>query len=260
VLNSDFSLETIRFHNALFSANNYDGTANFPNNTFTIDSDAQNCTRALISAPHAVRHSRDGNERVPELHTGGMATILGLMAENEAKAFVVTNVYNDPNEPRDPNYDPLSSCTYTQEIVELINRYDIKFVLDIHGAAASRPFDIAIGTNHDETIGQRADIRALIFEVNDRHGFSIDYNETFPATNSNTVTRKVYDETGVYAIQVEINGRYRLVGDASVDDYNRMMDFLKDLIASLDNLLAYQEATVNHDETDWIRYTDRVQV
>jgi hypothetical protein len=35
--------------------------------------------------------------------------------------------------------------------VELINRYGIKFVLDIHGAAASRPFDIAIGKNHDET-------------------------------------------------------------------------------------------------------------
>lgn len=234
---SDYALAYIRNRNSLYSANNNDGTPGYHNNTFTIFSDHENRRKALISAPHAVRHIRNGEAKTTDAHTGGMARILGLMDENEARAFVVTNVYNDPNDPRDPNFDPYEDCTYTQQVVDFIERYDIRFVLDLHAAAFRRPFDIAFGTNHDETIGNREDIRSLIYEVNENYGFVIDYNETFPATNPNTVTRKVYDQTGVYAIQVEINGRYRLLGGGTVEEYNRMMDFLKDLIRSLDELL-----------------------
>jgi len=237
---SNYTLTYINDRNSLYSANSYNGTPGYSNDTYSILSNPGTRVKALISAPHAVKQVRNGEIKAADAHTGGMARILGQTGEGDAKAFVVTNVYNNPNNPRDPNYDPYSTCSYTQEIVDVINNNDIKFVLDIHGAAASQPFAVAIGTNYDSTINNRTDIRDAIIEVAARHGFTdglLDYNSTFPASNPNTVVRKVHAQTGIPAIQIEINGQYRLQSGGTVADYNGMLDFLIELVQELDGII-----------------------
>jgi hypothetical protein len=229
---SDYSFDFINIMNSIYSGNNNNGTSGYDNNTFSSNLAESKKMKVLISAPHAVRHIRLGNPKGPDTYTGSMARIL---AQN-FDSFLVSNVYNDPNNPRDPNYDSFSNCTYTNEVVDLINTHNIKFLLDLHGAASTRPFDIAIGTNHDDTIDYNNDIKNIIYELANKYSFMLDYNETFAATNVNTITRKVHIQTGIPTIQIEINGRYRLT-KGSVKDYNKMMDFLKELTISLDRII-----------------------
>ncbi|WP_289221445.1 hypothetical protein, partial [Faecalibaculum rodentium] len=93
----------------------------------------------LVSAPHAVTHWRDGREKHADLYTGALA--LWLHAQT---GCAVLAAGQSPD--ADGNHDPASISPYKQELARILQDDPVKVVLDLHGAKASQPFDVELGT------------------------------------------------------------------------------------------------------------------
>jgi len=98
-----------------------------------------------------------------------------------------------------------------------VRRHRIRFVLDLHGAAAYRDFGIAIGTLHGRSCPP-----GVILQVLHGHGFGeeatwlsrLDVDETFPGTGADgqeTITRFCAETLHVKAAQLEVNAYLRVV-------------------------------------------------
>jgi hypothetical protein len=86
----------------------------------------------LISAPHGARTFRNNKEQVwheEDEYTAGMALLLGEIC---MFPIIATNCRNDRY---DPNYTPDLSVAYKQTLGRLIQQYNVRFVIDLHGAA-----------------------------------------------------------------------------------------------------------------------------
>ncbi|WP_333617932.1 hypothetical protein [Dietzia sp.] len=68
------TVDAFRTAEKRYSANRYDGSA-APGSVAFVDRTAG--SRLVILAPHAVRHFRAGQPKVPDLYTGGIAEVLG---------------------------------------------------------------------------------------------------------------------------------------------------------------------------------------
>jgi hypothetical protein len=101
-------------------------------------------------------------------------------------------------------------CIYKDKITDFCSIKKVKFVLDIHGAAREREFDVDLGTNKEKNLLGKVEILKALEQ--NFHGFglskiSIDH---FAASGPNTVANYVARELGIPAVQVEINKQYRV--------------------------------------------------
>ncbi len=191
--------------------------------------------KCVLSAPHATKHCRNDNTKSADSYTG---SIVEFVSEKTG-CFYITKACQDKT---DPNHDKESD--YRDKLVEMIKDHNLKFLIDIHGAAADSDFDIAIGTDDDASINYNDDIKKVIMDTASAHGFKkekIDYNETFPASNEDTVSNDIHGRRGIPAIQLEINGKYRRTSsldDATeVSNYNKIINFIEDLVTALDEVI-----------------------
>lgn len=204
-----------------YKANEYNGTGplyrvrNFPG-------------RVMLSAPHSVNQIRRGNIKYAEVYTGAMTEYL-------SEILSVSSIIKSLNDKDDANYDEVSK--YRDEAVKLIRDQDIKLLLDIHGASELRDFDIEIGTARGRNINYNDEILDIILSLSKEYGFSkVNVDDLFTASNKNTVSRYVNEKTGIYAIQLEINKKYRSP-DTNYIDFEKMLNFLSHLIVTIDNYL-----------------------
>ena len=96
-----------------------------------------------MSAPHAVRQYRQKKIKMSDQFTGSIVYLLNQLIG--CHAIAVTKQYGG-----DPNVD--NPCLYKDRIAEICKREKVKFVLDIHGAARVREFDVDFGTNGGRTL------------------------------------------------------------------------------------------------------------
>ncbi len=92
----------------------------------------ENDAPILISAPHGARTFRNNREQIwheEDEYTAGMALLLGKLC---MVPVIATNCRNDRY---DPNYTPDLSVAYKQTLGRLIQQYNVRFVIDLHGAA-----------------------------------------------------------------------------------------------------------------------------
>lgn len=188
-----------------FSKNKYNGggLTNFKVESGTIP--------ILVSAPHAVNHYRDDAVKKADLYTGG---IVRYLHELTSCHIIYSSRYSEA----DPNYDPQQDCDYKKKLTEYIEENDIRLVIDIHGAAADKPYAVELGTIDDEdsSLCGRKFVAKLINDVFLKEFAYIDSplkdikkNTIFNARNIDTITNFVSTQLGVPAIQLEINGTYR---------------------------------------------------
>ena len=104
-----------------FSVNEYRGLSSAPPFVFS-----KGTVTALVSAPHAVTHARNGRIKASEDFTGPLA--LEVARATGAHALVATRFAEC-----DLNHDPLEACAYKQALVEHVRQHGIALVLDIHG-------------------------------------------------------------------------------------------------------------------------------
>ena len=191
-----------------FSANEYRGLPDAPPFSFVEGSIA-----ALVSAPHAVTHMRDGRIKASEDFTGPLT--LELARLTGAHAIVATRF-----DSCDPNFDPLETSAYKQALVSYVQSHDIRLVLDIHGMITASPAIIALGTGDGANVTARPEVAGLaagiieskLAPVAEKSGKEIAIDGYYAARDANTVSATVARSCGIAALQVELSTLLRYPG------------------------------------------------
>lgn len=178
----------------------------------------------LVSAPHAVTHWRDGREKNADLYTGALA----LWLHEQTGCAVLAA--GRPSQ-ADGNHDPAAVSPYKQELARILRENPVKVVLDLHGAKASQPFDVELGTGPGWE-GKSALVQEarLCFLAQGFHPKKIWSDRLFSAAKTETVTRFCIQDLKVPALQLEINRKYRDPGKP--ENLEMLMAALKDLVIS----------------------------
>lgn len=158
----------------------------------------------LISAPHGAKHfrTRENRWKGEDAYTASLAIQLGRLTG--AHVIFVRNKAGE-----DPNHDFRSR--YKDAVAEAVKKHKIKFLLDLHGAAADRPFKVDVGilTNCLEK-NSCPTFREII--KTSLAGFQDDpFNRRFTANGAGTMTWYARNKLGIEAAQVEINAGHRVV-------------------------------------------------
>lgn len=153
----------------------------------------------LISVPHCVDHMRDGRVKPAEVNTLSVA----LMVHRATGCHVIYNC----DSTTDPNHD--EGGQYKDALTETVADKGIRLVIDLHGAAPDRDFDLEIGTGDGANIGNDMIIVRLIEQLARLSFYTVDVDRHFKAAGANTISAYTHRNCGVPAIQVEINQKNR---------------------------------------------------
>jgi hypothetical protein len=164
----------------------------------------------LLSAPHGAVHTRQGRIKEEDEYTVGMARLVAQWTDAHV-------LYARRRSHSDPNWYP--DVPYKRQLRQAVAQAGIRFVLDLHAAAASRDFGIALGTMKGKSC---PDHREAIVRALEQRGFRrdgqgldrLDVDETFTARGrkgQETVTRYTWQRLGVPAAQFELHPCLRIV-------------------------------------------------
>lgn len=178
----------------------------------------------LFSASHTMYQLLDdGTTKLKEPYTKAIALYLNKYCNTYA---IVKNNDTGIDSNRD-NYDE-----YNLGMRRLIKDYNIKLVIDLHGASKDRKFDIEFGTLNNLS-ADFSTIKELEEAFTENGINNINHNDPF---KGGAITQGIYSLDDVDVIQVEINGKYR--------DYNNIKE-LENLIQSLQNFVKQYNEYIN---------------
>lgn len=178
-----------------FSANDYHGLSR-EKQSYEIK---RGENHVLLSAPHTVKHMRQGVIKLQEINTGNL--VLDLAYETKCHA-----IYKTSTDDEDPNFSDISP--YRNEMFQYIMSEDIQFVLDIHGKKDDH-VDIIIGTNHLANIGLNRNFYRFMTSFWKSSLFRVRFDYRFAASKTNNISKTMYDLTKTYALQFEISRTLR---------------------------------------------------
>lgn len=130
----------------------------------------------------------------------------------------------------DSNRDNPDECK--NELIKLVRKYNIKLVIDLHGASEKRNFDIEFGTLYNLS-SDYSIIKELEESFIENGIKNIKNNDPF---KGGAITQYLYNLKYVDVIQLEINRKYR--------DYNNI-DLLERLVKSLINFINQYNNYIN---------------
>lgn len=172
--------------------------------------------QVLISAPHGARSFRNSRDEIwheEDEYTAGMGFLLNEITD--VHSIVTVNKNNE----FDPNYK--EDNPYKETIRQFVEQNDIKFILDLHGAAFESEFlsknqliDLGAAGNPPVSIEPTIfnKIRAIIEKrlgrgVTERKG-----KQGFDADIKNrTITNYCYRLKGVSSLQIEMKPQVRVL-------------------------------------------------
>ena len=178
----------------------------------------------LFSAPHTMIQNReDGTIKVNEPYTKAILLYLNKYFRTYS---IIKNIDTGIDSNRD-NYDK-----YNVEMRRLIKEHNIKLVIDIHGAAKEREFDVEFGTLNNLS-AEFSTIKELEEAFTENGITNISYNEPF---KGGAITQGIFGLTDIDVIQLEINQKFR--------DSNNL-DLLNKLINSLEIFIKQYNSYIN---------------
>ncbi len=157
----------------------------------------------MISAPHAVEHTREGRVRYPEPQTAELAKLL-------QETLDCPIIYKTANAEDDANYD--EDCPYKQAAAAYIRSHKVRFLLDLHQMAGSRPLQICIGTGRLMNMQDERLVNQLAELFEQRGIVSVSVDEPFAASYPYTVSSYIHRECGIPCLQIEINSNLLMEG------------------------------------------------
>lgn len=149
----------------------------------------------LISAPHGVSQVRLGKYKHCEI--GSLTTAVYL--QNETKCHLIAKTKNNSD---DANFDENSK--YKTSIKKLIQEKDIKYLIDIHGLASNRDYDINLGTHIGQNIKNDLDLFNNLYNSLISNSFNVSIDQPFMA-GQQTISGSINNEFNLWTLQVEIN-------------------------------------------------------
>lgn len=182
----------------------------------------------MLSAPHAMRHPRNGKLKAPEVYTGSIVKYL-----HEVTGCHI--IYSTKLADYDANYDELCNNPYQRSLIDYIQNRSIKFLLDIHGMTSDRKFAVELGTAPSIGSSMRSFDYIVPEMVSTLSTFfgngAVGLNVLFCADGKCTVTKVVSSRCNIPCIQVEINALYR--SSKNEELLERMLTALRELIVML---------------------------
>jgi len=177
----------------------------------------------LVSAPHAVRHVRQKKIKMSDEFTGSIAYLISKLTG--CHGIATTKLYGG-----DPNVD--NPCLYKEKIAEICKRENVKFILDIHGAAREREFDMDFGTNQGKNLLHQAMVLEMLVRNFQAFGLTKISTDYFAAAGSNTIANYAARELQIPALQLEINKQFRVPGQNPVG-FHRLLGALVESVSEL---------------------------
>ena len=154
-------------------------------------------TPILLSAPHTVNFLKeDGNFKMREGYTKAIVKYLA----KKTGAFLLLKENSDGIDP-----NKLEMENYKHQLLEVINKYQIQLVLDIHGAASHHDFAIEIGSL-DGVSARIQTIESLKTALKNQGIAPVAENNPFKGGG---ITKTVHGNTNIEVLQLEINRNYR---------------------------------------------------
>ncbi len=195
-----------------FQENDWMGNVNSQDKDFSTFQILKNKSEIMISAPHSVKHLRNGEILPQDLLTWWLALYLW-------KRQNLPVIYSTSYKVWDPNFDENDNSQYKQTLAKYIKENNIKFLIDLHGCWSYRDFSIELGTwwEWNPNLLWRSDILNNILDSLNtilksyiKHTKKpITINTIFPAQRETTVSNFISKECKIPTIQIEINKELR---------------------------------------------------
>lgn len=180
--------------------------------------------KVFLSAPHSVRQLRNGIIKGKDSCTGTIAITL-------QKAINCYCIYKTKNCDDDANYD-IENNPYKDKIIDLVEKNNINFLLDIHGAKDGQGFDIDVGTANLKNLnGQNKYLKDFI-KIGEKYNLNITIDKVFKADTLHTVANTIARKTKIPCMQIEIAKKYR-----DIEQFNNIKIMLNFLGEYLRNIL-----------------------
>jgi hypothetical protein len=199
-----------------FRKNKYDGDIN-GKNYFEVK---KGMIPILVSAPHATNHVKiTGEIKMADSYTGALACLLHQLTGCHV-IYMTKQAYKNPNQE--------NGFEYKNAMREIIEKEEIKLVIDLHAASIKHSFDIDFGTNEGKSI-KRESLNKIrnIFEKNGIE--KLEENKEFKANYKGNITHDLSNLYELDVVQLEIHKNYR-VPKSDKESFQRLMKSLIEII------------------------------
>lgn len=218
-----YSTEYIKELETQFISNNY-----FGNSKEDYEYQSGNIP-ILISAPHTVKQLRNGEYKKADIYTGALAKVL----HESTGAHLIYKASTNGDE----NYTT-EETEYRKKIKEIVEKNDIKIIIDLHGMLSNRDSDIDIGTgdkNNSNLLGQDHILSIAESSLGDA---KYTVNKYFSGSMNHTISNYCSRKLGIPTLQLEINKEYRT---SDSENFTYMANKLTNMINELsDNGCTYK--------------------
>ena len=147
-----------------FANNDYYGTNVWTEEKYRVISGS---VPVLLSAPHSVKQFREDDIRDAEKYTGSLVRYLS----GSTNSFAIFQLFTHA----DPNTD--NENYYKNGVINIVNEFGIKLLIDIHSSPFKDDTDIDIVTNNRQTLRGHDEL------INKLEDLGLKYNITFDEMN-----------------------------------------------------------------------------
>lgn len=179
----------------------------------------------LISAPHTVKQLRNEKYKKADIYTG--ALIKTLHEATDAHVIYKTSTKGDENY-------TTKETKYRKKVKDIVEKNDIKFIIDLHGMTSDKDSDIDIGTGSEKNVNILGQKGILSVVKKSLRGTNYTVNKYFAGGGSNTMSTYCSQKLGVPTLQFEVNGKFR---SSNSDNFSYMANRLSEVILNVDKYL-----------------------
>lgn len=177
-----------------FANNEYFGTNVWTEEKYRVLSGS---VPVLLSAPHAVNQIRGEDVRDAEKFTGAFVRYLC----NATSSFGIFQLFThaDPNNDEDHNYK--------NAVINLINAYNIKLLIDVHSSTFKDDTDIDIVTNSRQTLRGMDSLFDKLKLLGVKYNVKVDENNVPNKEKSNEIITVASLICGIPTMRIVINNK-----------------------------------------------------
>lgn len=178
----------------------------------------------LFTAPHTMKQiQKNGIVKANEPYTKAIALYLHQHCNVSAMVKIKDTGIDANRDNRDE---------FKTKLLRLIKNNQIRLVIDLHGAAKTRDFDVEFGTLNNLS-ADFSTIKELAEAFTENGIMNVKFNDPF---KGGAIAKYVCGLKDVDVIQVEINGKYR--------DYQQL-NYLEQLCCSFENFIQQYKTYTN---------------
>lgn len=178
----------------------------------------------LLSAPHSVNQLRGEDVRDAEKYTGSLVRYLS----RATNCFGIFQLFTHA----DPNNDEEND--YKNAIINLVNAYNIKLLLDIHSSTFKNDADIDIVTNKRETLVGMNNLYEKFNELGIKYNIKIEENNVPNKEKENEIIAVTSLLCKIPSIRIVINNKNLDINNNEISFekvskviYEFILDFIK---------------------------------